>query len=178
MKSFVTAVASVCALSALHGQEQETTHLSGRENKTPGAPGYQQVQDGDRQFDRAAEQAQRTLGFFIAALRAKKDGDASFEIKRGFVDGERCEHLWIRDVTYDGQNFHGRIDNRPLDVKGVRLGQRVTVAPRDVSDWMFVKNGKLMGGYTTRILYARLAPEQQAEFDRQADFRIEERPAR
>lgn len=179
MKILAVALTTAIALTAAHAaDQQETTHMAGRENKTPGAPGYQQVQDGDKQFDRAEEHAQRSLGFFIAALRAKKQGDTSFEIKKGFVDGDKCEHLWITNVTYDGTNFHGQIDNRAFDVKNVHLGQRVTVAPREVSDWMFVKNGKLMGGYTTRVLYARLSPERRAEFDRRAEFRIEEKPAR
>jgi uncharacterized protein YegJ (DUF2314 family) len=55
-----------------------------------------------------------------------------------------------------------------MDVKNVHLRQRVTVAPRDVSDWMFVRNGKLMGGYTTRVLNARLSPDQRAQFDRRS----------
>jgi uncharacterized protein YegJ (DUF2314 family) len=114
----------------------------------------------------------------MAALKAKKDGDTSFAIKKPFVDGDKCEHLWITGVTYDGANFHGKIDNRAMDVKNVHLGQRVTVSPRDVSDWMFVKNGKLMGGYTTRVLYARLSADQRAQFDKEAEFRIEERPAK
>lgn len=176
MKRFTTALLTALALVTARGAEQETTHLSGRENKSPGAPGYQQVGDDDRQCERAAEHAQRSLGFFMAALKAKKPGDTSFEIKKGFVDGDKREHLWISDLTYDGTNFHGKIDNRPIDVKNVQLGERVTVAPREVSDWMFVKEGKLMGGYTTRVLYARLSPEQRAQFDEQAEFRIEERP--
>jgi uncharacterized protein YegJ (DUF2314 family) len=75
-------------------------------------------------------------------------------------------------VTFDGKNFHGRIDNKPLEVKNVRFGQRVTVDPKEVSDWMFLKDGKLMGGYTTRVLYARLSPEEKAEFDREAEFEV------
>lgn len=173
MKVFATALLAAIALGGAHAAEEETTHLSGRENKAPGPPGYQHVADGDKQCERAAEHAQRSLGFFMAALRAKKAGDSSFAIKKAFVEGDQGEHLWIRAVTYDGKNFHGKIDNRPVDVKNVHLGQRVTVAPRDVSDWMFVKDGKLMGGYTTRVLYGRLSPEQKAEFDRQAEFKIQ-----
>jgi uncharacterized protein YegJ (DUF2314 family) len=78
-------------------------------------------------------------------------------------------------VTYDGKSFHGLVDNRPMDVKNVHLGEHVAIAPNQVTDWMFVKDGKLIGGYTTRILYARLSPEERAEFDKQADFRIEEK---
>ncbi|MGI8436907.1 MAG: YegJ family protein [Chthoniobacterales bacterium] len=172
MKKITTTLLAVLALGGICAAEDTTTHLSGRENKAPGVPGYQKIEDNDKQCERAAEKAQRALGFFMAALRAKKPGDSSFEIKKGFMDGENYEHLWITDVTYDGKNFHGTIDNKPVDVKNVHLGQRVTVKPGDVSDWMFVKNGDLMGGYTTRVLYARLSKEQKAEFDREAEFKI------
>lgn len=175
MRIFAMAVIAALVSSSVRAQDQEATHMSGRENKQPGAPGYQQVQDGDKQFARAHEQAQRTLGLFIAALKKKRNGDSGFELKKTFVDGDKVEHIWLRDVTYDGQNFRAKVDNQPMDVKNVRLGQTVTVTPHDVTDWMFVKDGKLIGGYTTRVLYARLTPEQRAEFDREADFRIEER---
>lgn len=55
----------------------------------------------------------------------------------------------------------------------MKLGQSVTVAPREISDWMFVKSGKLVGGYTTRVLYARLSPQDKALFNKEADFKIE-----
>jgi uncharacterized protein YegJ (DUF2314 family) len=104
---------------------------------------------------------------------ARKNGDTVLEIKKGFIDGDKVEHFWIKRVTYDGKNFHGEIDNRPNEVSNVHLGEHVTVAPRDVTDWMFLKDGKLVGGYTTRLLYARLSPEDKAEFDKHAEFKIE-----
>jgi uncharacterized protein YegJ (DUF2314 family) len=175
MKPFLIVLLSVLAFSAapVRAVEEDTTHMAGREAKAPGHPGYTQVADDDKQMDRAVENAQKSLGFFMAALRAKKNGDTVFEIKKGFVDGDKVEHLWIREITYDGKNFHGKIDNRPLEVNNVRLGQRVTVAPQDVTDWMFLKDGKLIGGYTTRVLYARLSPADKAEFDKRAEFKIE-----
>lgn len=176
MKTTLTTVLALYALApSLQAAEQESTHLAGRENKAAGPPGYQQVEDNDKQFNRATEHAQRSLGFFMAALKAKKPGDSGFEIKKAFVDGDNVEHLWINDVTYDGQSFHGKINNNPIDVKNVRLGQSVTVAPKDVTDWMFVKDGKLIGGYTTRVFYARLSPDERAKFDQQADFKIDEK---
>ena len=78
-------------------------------------------------------------------------------------------------MTYDGTNFRGKINNQPVDVKNVRLDQSVTVAPNEVTDWMFIKDGKLIGGYTTRVFYARLSPEKRAQFDQQADFKIEQK---
>ena len=172
MKLFFTSVITIALAGVLHAQT-DTTHLSGRENKSPGPPGYTMVPDNDRAVERAVRNARRSLGFFVAALKAKKPGDTGFEVKKGFIDGNNVEHLWIGDLSYDGTNFHGRINNKPLDVHNVQLGQKVTVAPREVSDWMFVKNGKLVGGYTTRVLYARLSPKDRAEFDKEADFKIQ-----
>jgi uncharacterized protein YegJ (DUF2314 family) len=169
----VFALLFAAALATTARAQSESTHMAGRDIKTPGHPGYLMVPDDDKAMDRAVEHAQKSLGFFIAALKKKMDGDSDFEIKKGFVDGDQVEHLWISDLTFDGQNFRGRINNRPLDVKNIKLGQQVTVAPRDVSDWMFVKDGKLMGGYTTRVLYRRLSPQDKAEFDNKAEFKIE-----
>jgi uncharacterized protein YegJ (DUF2314 family) len=174
MKTILIALLGLVPLAISVGAAQEeTTHMAGRAAKTPGHPGYVQVGDNDKAMARAVEHAQRSLGFFMAALHAKKPGDGTFEIKKAFVDGDKVEHLWISEVTYDGKNFHGKINNRPLDVKNVHLGEPVTVAPREVSDWMFLKAGKMMGGYTTRVLYARLSPEEKAQFDQEAQFKIE-----
>jgi uncharacterized protein YegJ (DUF2314 family) len=160
-------------IRAVPAAEEDTSNSDDRQTIAPGHGDYSSVSDDDKQMDRAVENAQRTLGFFMAALHAKHNGDTVFEIKKGFIDGDKVEHLWIKRVTYDGKNFHGEIDNRPQDVNNVHLGQRVTVAPEVVTDWMFLKDGKLIGGYTTRVLYARLSPEDKAEFDKQAEFKIE-----
>ncbi|HEY4256149.1 MAG TPA: DUF2314 domain-containing protein [Candidatus Udaeobacter sp.] len=171
MKRFFITLLAILSfgMRAVPAAEQDT----GRVTPASGDPGYAQVSDNDKQMDRAVENAQRTLGFFIAALKAKQGGDTVFEIKKGFIDGDKVEHLWMKRITYDGKNFHGEIDNRPREVNNVHLGQRFTVAPEAVSDWMFLKDGKLIGGYTTRVLYARLSPEDKAEFDRHAEFKIE-----
>ena len=174
MKIFlITWLALPVLTIGVRAAEEETSHIAGRAAKTQGHPGYAHVADNDKAMERAVEHAQRSLGFFMAALHANKPGDTTFEIKKGFVDGDQCEQLWINRVTYDGKVFHGRINNRPLEVKNVHLGQQVTVAPPEVSDWMFLKNGKLMGGYTTRVLYTRLSPQEKAQFDKETEFKVE-----
>jgi uncharacterized protein YegJ (DUF2314 family) len=151
----------------------ESTHMAGRENKAPGPPGYASVADNDKAMGRAVRHARKTLGFFLAALRTKKADDSGFEVKKAFVDGNNVEHLWVGDLTFDGKNFHGTVNNQPRDLHNVKLGRAVTVAPRDITDWMFVKSGRLIGGYTTRVLYVRLSPQDKAVFNKEADFKIE-----
>jgi uncharacterized protein YegJ (DUF2314 family) len=175
MKLFFIAFIGILSfgISAVPAAEQDTGQTASPATSASGKSGYAKVSDDDKQMDRAVENAQRTLGFFMAALKAKKNGDTVFEVKKGFIDGDKVEHLWIKRVTYDGKNFHGEIDNQPLEVSNVHSGQRVTAAPEVVTDWMFLKDGKLIGGYTTRVLYARLSPEDKAEFDKHAGFKVE-----
>ena len=175
MKPFFIVLFAILSLGvrAVTAAEQDTEQTATREPTTSNQSDYANVSDNDKQMDRAVENAQRTLGFFMAALKAKKDGDTVFEIERGFIDGDKVEHLWIKRVTGNGKNFHGQIDNQPNEVRNVRDGERVTVAPAEVTDWMFLKDGKLIGGYTTRVLYARLSPEDKAEFDKHAGFKTQ-----
>lgn len=160
---------TACATAA----PEESTHLAGRDVKTPGAPGYMEVKNKDKAIDGAVDHAHQTLGFFCAALKAKKPDTRGYEIKTAFIDGDNVEHIWVNKVSWDGKEFHGRINNKPLGVSNVHLGQEVTVQPKNVSDWMFLKDGKLMGGFTTRVLYSRLSPEEKAQFEKQAEFKME-----
>ncbi len=165
-------LAAALALAGNASAANESTHLAGHADKAPGPPGYTTVRDNDKAMQRAVAHARGSFGFFLAALRAKKPGDRSFEIKTAFSDDRHVEHLWVGNLRFDGQNFQGQIDNAPHDIDSVHLGQSVTIAPRKATDWMFVKNGKLFGGYTTRVLYARLSHRDRARFDKEADFNI------
>lgn len=176
MKSFFIGLLVIFSfgIAAVAAAQQDTEQTATGEPTASNGSNYENVSDDDKQMDRAVENAQRTLGFFIAALRAKKDGDTVFEIKKPFIDGEKVEQLWIKRVTYDGKNFRGQIDNQPNEVSNVHSGERVTVAPEEATDWMFLKDGKLIGGYTTRVLYGRLSPEEKAEFDKHAAFKTDQ----
>jgi uncharacterized protein YegJ (DUF2314 family) len=68
--------------------------------------------------------------------------------------------------------FHGTIDNDPDTVTNVRRGDPKRVGPSDISDWMYVDHGVLVGGYTIRALRARLSGPERAEFDRSLPFKI------
>src|SRR4051794_2227934 len=131
MKPFFIGIFMIFSLgiAVVPAADQDTEQSATAEPTASNGSDYENVSDNDKQMDRAVENAQRTLGFFIAALRAKKDGDTIFEIKKGFIDGGKVEHLWIKRVTYDGNNFHGDIDNQPNEVSNVHSGERVTVAP-------------------------------------------------
>jgi uncharacterized protein YegJ (DUF2314 family) len=48
----------------------------------------------------------------------------------------------------------------------------VVVAER-ISDWMYVHEGRLVGGYTIRVMRDRLSPAERLRFDQGLPFKIE-----
>ena len=49
----------------------------------------------------------------------------------------------------DGR-YSGRFANSPRDLPGKRAGDLVEFGEADISDWMFLRNSKIVGGDTIR----------------------------
>jgi uncharacterized protein YegJ (DUF2314 family) len=128
------------------------------------------VADDDARMNAAIAKAKATVDTFIAALKSPKPGQKDFSVKMPFVDGEHTEHMWLAPVSYDGKVFRGIVNNEPQSVKNVRLGQEVEVAPPGISDWMYVENGKIVGGRTIRVLRETLPAGERADFDQNVRF--------
>jgi uncharacterized protein YegJ (DUF2314 family) len=153
---------------------QTPSHPLGRTVHRPGSgPEYFEVKEKDAEMDRAVRMARRHLRVFITALEHPAPGQSDFEVKKPFVQGDHVEHIWLSGVRYTGKRFHGRVDNMPQEIKGLKMGTRASVNPDEITDWLFIDNGKLMGGYTVRVLYKDLSPERKKEFEENADFKIE-----
>jgi uncharacterized protein YegJ (DUF2314 family) len=121
----------------------------------------------------AVKEARKTVEKFITALEHPGPGQQDFEVKKPFIQGNQVEHIWLSDVRFIGNRFQGQIDNQPRKIGGLKVGQIVSVSPRDISDWLYIDNGKLVGGYTVRVHYNELSPQQKQEFDRHANFKFE-----
>ena len=124
---------------------------------------------------RAVLAARRNVAVFIAALKNPAKGQHDFEVKKPFVKDGEVEHIWLSQVQFRGNRFHGVVDNHPKKIKGLKFGDRVSVNPNEISDWAFVDNGKLIGGYTIRVLSENLSPQQRKNFENETQVRIDTR---
>jgi uncharacterized protein YegJ (DUF2314 family) len=153
---------------------QGVEHPVGREIRRAGVhPEVIHIAKNDVQMRRAVREARKTVGVFIAALKHPAKGQHDFEVKKPFVKDGEVEHLWLSHVEFHGNHFHGRVDNHPHRMEGVKFGDRVSVNPNEISDWAFVDNGKLVGGYTIRALCCFLTPERRMEFQNATKVRID-----
>jgi uncharacterized protein YegJ (DUF2314 family) len=152
---------------------QRVEHPLAREIRRTGVqPEIFRIEDRDAQMHKAVSEARRTVGVFIAALKHPAKGQHDFEVKKPCLKDGEVEHLWLSEVEFSGNRFHGRVDNRPRKITGLKFGDRVSVNPEEISDWAFVDNGKLVGGYTIRVLSQNLSPERRKEFENETKVRI------
>jgi uncharacterized protein YegJ (DUF2314 family) len=121
------------------------------------APGdYDQAE-----MDAAIAKARGEVDRFIAELKTKT-GD-SHAVKAPITDGEKVEHFWLTDVVYDGTYFEGVIGNDPGIVGNVKFGQKWKVTKQEMSDWLFMRDGKMHGNYTLRPLLKTMPAAEAAK---------------
>ena len=162
-------------VSGCASDDKEVPHPIGRGvTRMEGDASMYTVNDDDMQLEHAVKHARRTVGQFITALRNPPPNSRDFQVKKLFVakDGT-AEHIWMADVKFNGNRFVGVVDNHPNKIPGLKIGDRVSVNPDEITDWSYVQNGQLIGGYTIRVLFAEMSSDEKQQFEKQADFHIQ-----
>jgi uncharacterized protein YegJ (DUF2314 family) len=154
-------------------EDDDSIHPIGRTaTRTNGDAVVYNVDENDQQMDHATARARKHVDRFIAALQHPAANQRDFQVKKLFVKDGKAEHIWLSDVKFNGNRFVGVVDNKPMYVKDLKIGAKASVNPDEVIDWSYVEDGYLVGGYTIRVLYSELSPEEKADFEKRADFHI------
>jgi uncharacterized protein YegJ (DUF2314 family) len=144
-----------------------------KEPPATGADSTVPVATEDAEMNGAISNAQASLTNFIAAFQAPRTNQNYFLIKGKFNEGKTVEHIWVADLTFSGQAFKGVIANQPESIHSLQFKQPVAVPLPEVSDWMFVQDGKLMGAYTSRVLRNRMTEQQRHELDASLPYKYD-----
>ena len=124
------------------------------------------VPSDDAEMNAAIAKARATLPKFWSSFRKPGNGEERFTLKVHFrVDrpgDPRDEHIWVDSIEpLASGRLAGRLANDPHDIDG-KFGDRVEFGSEQISDWMFMRNGKIVGGETIRVLLPRM-PKSQAD---------------
>jgi uncharacterized protein YegJ (DUF2314 family) len=130
----------------------------------------------DERMILAMQEARSTLSKVIENLQQLTDRNIEIQIKAAIPTGESREHIWLTDTTYRTNKFHGIIGNFPQQARFLDIGDPYSVLIENVSDWMFVYEGQLYGGYTLRITRSRMTESEKAAFDKKMRFTITDSP--
>jgi len=116
----------------------------------------------EKEMDAAIARARSEVDSFIAELSKRNGSD--FAVKVPIQDKDETEHFWLTDIVYRNGKFEGVIGNDPGIVSNVKSGQKWTVKKSEISDWMFMREGKMYGNYTIRPLLKSMPEEEAAKF--------------
>ena len=108
--------------------------------------------------------ARASLQEFWTAKANPPEGVDGFALKVRVTDGDRIEHFWLADIVNEEQAYIGTITNTPNVVSNVKQGERHKFTADQITDWMFMRDGKIVGNETMRPLLKELAPEEAARF--------------
>ena len=100
----------------------------------------------------ATAEARRTWPEFVKAFRNKPENSESFAAKFPFDAPDQKEFMWVEVVSVKGDTVVGRLGNDPVWVKDLKLGDEVQMKVSELSDWMYLKDGEIVGGYTVKVL--------------------------
>jgi uncharacterized protein YegJ (DUF2314 family) len=127
--------------------------------------------DQDQRMAFAIDEARRSLNVFFDAFCSPKRNQTAFLLKVRFEVPEKIEHIWLADIDASVMPLEGTVANEP-NFPGLEFMQRVEFYPSAITDWMFIEDGYLVGGFTTQVIRSRMSPEERASFDANAPYRF------
>jgi uncharacterized protein YegJ (DUF2314 family) len=139
-----------------------------------GEPPIYSVMDNDEEMNQAIKTANQTLGKFEEALKSSNPDIDYFALKTRFKTQNGAEHIWITDITIENDKYFGIVGNLPEATTEVQLGDTIQIENENISDWMYVENQKLRGGFTIRLLRKRMTKREREQFDFENGLIIEE----
>jgi len=138
----------------------------------------------DAEMEQAAAKARQTFRFFWRELaweqRRIVPGLELAAVKGSFSDppeiqaqnpgGLEVEHMWLLEVDFDGRQLEGTLINSPHSLKSFQEGDRVTLAGKQIFDWMHVIAGNVYGGFTVDLLRSRMGKRERKQHDQAWGF--------
>ena len=76
-----------------------------------------------------------------------------------------AEHMRMSDVGFDERHLTATLLNDPDTLKSVREGQTLTVAPKDVCDWLCVVGDEVCGGFTIDAMRSGMSRSERKAHD-------------
>lgn len=132
------------------------------EPATPGAPISVMT---DEELAEAVQQARDTLYLWRQEFLAPRQAYSMASLKVRFRNEAGVEDIWTEPMFVLDDVYTVRMVEGVTLEKGVHPGRLMDVKPEDIVDWMLLeKDGTVVGGYTLRLEYERMTPEQQKRY--------------
>ena len=122
---------------------------------------------GDPEMAAAITDARASLPEFWKMFKTPDAGVRDFSLKVAISEPKNphTEHFWLGSIERKaGDKLSGIINNDPNYIKSVKRGQRYEFTEAKVTDWLFYRNGKIVGAYTLRPMIKRMPKDQAVRY--------------
>jgi uncharacterized protein YegJ (DUF2314 family) len=128
----------------------------------------------DKELAEAVRQAQETLHIWRQEFLAPKKSYSMTSLKVRFATNEEVEDMWTEPLYILDDTYTVRMVEGVTLVQGIHPDRLVDVKVEDIVDWMMLEeDGTLLGGYTMRLEYRRMTPEQQKRYIENTGIRFD-----
>lgn len=122
------------------------------------------VNDDDAEMTIAISKARETLPHFWQVFDKRSRSESGFALKIKISDKKGVEHFWVIDLVRQAGKTMGTINNDPDTVGIVKLGDRIEIPEPDITDWLYMREGKMVGNFTLKPLFKQMPPEEVKKF--------------
>jgi len=113
-------------------------------------------------MNEAMQEARDNLSLFQAAF--DDESAQNLAVKVRIADGDDAEYFWLTDLSPVAGGYEGTLNNEPGIVSNVKFGQRVSAVGDDLCDWLYMKDKKMYGNYTLRILMQTMSEKERRTY--------------
>ena len=87
-----------------------------------------------------------------AAAWESREDKGRFAVKAAISDDEHTECMWLIVTAVENDIVYGRLDNEPLNVRGVVCGELRRLAASEIWDWIYFDGSEMRGGFSLTVL--------------------------
>jgi uncharacterized protein YegJ (DUF2314 family) len=130
-----------------------------------------QVGQTDKDLAQIAEEARNTLPGFFRQLTRADTKEEHFCIKYPFKadegSGVNMEQVWLTDIHFKNGIYYGFLASAPRHLSGMKKGDKVMFDTDTVTDWMYVRGGRIIGGDSIKYFLKKIPEDQRSDEERE-----------
>jgi len=128
------------------------------------------VYQDDMEIARIAEDARSTLPVFFRYLNRTSAGKDCY-VKCAFLADEDSgvdrEQIWLTGIQFRNGRYFGVLASAPRYLSGMKKGDRVIFDIDAITDWMYIRSGKITGGESIKYLLEKIPEDQRNDRERE-----------
>jgi len=139
-------------------------NISNRNASLPPSPAVE-VGQSDREIERIADNARRSLPIFLRYLKSPEKGANNFYVKYPLSsDDGSVEQVWLGNIRLKNNAYYGTIANTAKSPGNKK--KDIIIDTDKITDWMYIQDGKIMGGRSIKYLLEKIPEDQRGEDQR------------